>query len=407
MQHKRRPSRPFRTAIVPTSGAALRLAVLVLLGGIGTAGGEADRVESGQGQAVATGPASAAPADDLAARLDAHLRAVVAEEDFSGSVLVARDGRTLLSKGYGLANREHGVPCTAKTKYRIGSVTKQFTAAAILALADDGELDVRDELELYLPDLPEAWHPITIHDLLSHQSGLPNVTNDPEYMVWARLPSRPLKTIERVFDRPLDFEPGTDYAYSNTGFLTLALVVEEASGSRWETYLRERLLDPLGMEDTGHDRNDAILEHRASGYQEFMGKVFNAPFHDMSVPIGGGDVYSTVEDLLIWDEALHGGEGRLLSEASRTAMVTPNRSSYGYGIVAGELLGRPAVHHGGAIFGFRAQLTRFLDERVTVIVLSNTGWCNPQQIAADLAGLIFDEPPVAAGSIPVKKAPGE
>ena len=372
------PSRRSRRLSIPPLAGVSPLVLGLALGALGT-----PRAASAQAQV-------ADPAEtELALALDAFLRERVAEEDFSGSVLVARAGVPILSEGYGLANREHGVPCTPQTKYRIGSITKQFAAAAVMLLQDDGELDVRDELELFLPELPATWQPITLHQLLSHQSGLWNVTNDVNYMNWSRLPARPAKTIERVFERELDFEPGSSFSYSNTGYLTLALVIEEASGQKWERFLRERLLEPAGMRDTGHDRNDTVLLHRAAGYTEFQGKVYNAAFHDMSIPIGAGDIYSTTEDLLRWNEALYGGE--LLSASALEVMTAPNRANYAYGLMVGMTAGQRSISHGGGIFGFVSDLAYFPDERVTVVVLANNDAVSAGLIGVGLAERIFAE----------------
>jgi CubicO group peptidase (beta-lactamase class C family) len=329
--------------------------------------------------------------DEVAEEMDAYMSALVATEDFSGSVLVAWDGVPVFAKGYGLADREHDVPCTPETKYRLGSITKQFAAAGILLLQDAGQLSVTDELSALLEGTPETWSGITVHHLLSHQSGIWNMTNDPLMSTWWMMPSRPRETMKRFVDKPLDFEPGTRFSYSNSGYVMLALLIEEKTGQKWEDFMRANVFDPVDMGDSGHDSYEAILPHRAEGYEKkpLSGAVIRAPYHDMDIPIGGGDLYSTVYDLLKWDRALYGDE--LLSEAAREAMFRPNLQGYAYGWMLGELNGHPYVGHGGGIVGFRTQILRFPVDRSMVVVLSNSGWSLPPLVANNLAAILYGD----------------
>ena len=328
---------------------------------------------------------------ELAGRIDLHMQELVERVDFSGSILVARDGLPLIAQGYGLANREHGVPCSAKTKYRLGSVTKQFTATAILLLEEDGELGVDDPLGLLLDDTPDTWSDITVHHLLAHQSGIWNMTNDPNYSGWWMMPSRPLETMLHFRDKPLDFEPGAKFSYSNSGYVLLAAIVEDISGKKWEAFLREAIFGTLGMDDSGHDTFEEILPHRATGYSKkpISKEVINAPYHNMDIPIGGGDLYSTVGDLLTWDQALY--DDTLLSDASREVMFTDHKSSYGYGWIIRDMHGRKCIWHSGGINGFTTQIERYPEDRVTIIVLCNNEWSNPQRVAGVLGEMLFDE----------------
>jgi CubicO group peptidase (beta-lactamase class C family) len=325
--------------------------------------------------------------DELAAYMDVwagHL-------EFSGSVLVAEDGEVLFAEGYGPANREHGVPCTVDTKYRIASLTKAFCAAAVLRLQERGLLDVREPVESYAPEAPDHWADITLHDLLSHQSGLFSLSDDPEYETWRVLPERPQELLKRLYHRPLEFEPGTAFNYCDSNYGVLAVVIESVTGELWEDHLRANVLDPLGLDETGHDSFNTVLPGRASGYTRTpQGDVVHAPHHAMEIPIGGGDLYSTVTDLLRWEQGLF-GDG-LLSPESRAALVTPNRGNYGYGWRINEQHGRRRIAHGGGINGFNAQLSRFPDERLTVIVLANNEWCIAPRIARDLAAIALGAP---------------
>jgi CubicO group peptidase (beta-lactamase class C family) len=323
--------------------------------------------------------------------LDAYLSAYERHADFSGTALVARDGEVLFAKGYGLANREHGIPCTVDTKYRIASLTKAFCAAALLLQEERGLLARTDTVRHHARRAPEHWGDMTLHHLMSHQSGLFSLSDDAEYPVWRVLPERPLTLLKRLYDRPLLFEPGAEFDYCDSNYGVLAAVLEMTTGSRWEKLMRVDVLDPLGLENTGHDSYNTVLPGRASGYARTPeDEVIHAPHHAMEIPIGGGDFYSTVGDLLRWEQSLYGDE--LLSDASREALFTPNLSNYGYGWRIGEQHGRRRIAHGGGINGFNSQLSRFPDERVTVIVLVNNEWCHASRIARDLAAIAFGEP---------------
>jgi CubicO group peptidase (beta-lactamase class C family) len=256
-------------------------------------------------------------------------------------------------------------------------------------LQEAGELDVRDSIELHLPDVPETWHDVRIHHLLCHQSGIWNMTNDPAYPIWCIEPSRPRKTMERFRDKPLEFEPGSSFSYSNSGYVMLAVLIEEISGEKWEDFMRKEVFDPLGMDDSGHDSFTEILVDRATGYMKkpLSKEIINAPYHDMDIPIGGGDLYSTVGDMLLWDQALYGDA--LLSQASRDAMFAPNLSGYGYGWMIGEKNGRAAISHGGGIHGFTTVIVRYTDDKVTVVVLCNNMWSGPERVADELARIVF------------------
>ena len=193
--------------------------------------------------------------------------AVAAKDNaFMGTVLVAKDGKALFSNGYGFANAEHGVLNTVDTKFRLGSITKQFTALAILQLEEKGKLSVLDPMCDYVANCPDTWKPINIHQLLTHSSGLFNFTNDPEYPRIAMLPSLPAKSLDKIRDKPLRFPPGSKYEYSNSGYLALAVVLEKASGETYPAYMRKHVFQPAGMNDSGHDDHTPILKNRATGY---------------------------------------------------------------------------------------------------------------------------------------------
>ncbi|HTX38884.1 MAG TPA: serine hydrolase domain-containing protein [Bryobacteraceae bacterium] len=198
--------------------------------------------------------------------MDQVVQSVVADHHFMGTVLVARDGQVLFSKGYGSADLEWNISNTPHTKFRLGSVTKQFTAASILLLEERGKLHVTDPVKKYLPDAPAAWDKMTIFHVLTHTAGIPNFTGFPDYMKLAPFPTTPAGLVARFLNKPLDFEPGEKWSYSNSGYVLLGYLLEKITGESYQKFLRENIFTPLGMQDSGYDSNTAIIAHRASGY---------------------------------------------------------------------------------------------------------------------------------------------
>lgn len=337
-------------------------------------------------------------AQDIAAKSDEYLRARAQGNNFMGAALIARDGKVLFAKGYGMANAEHGVPNTTRTKFRLGSITKQFTAASILQLEERGKLTTADPACKYIPDCPAAWNPITLHHLLTHTSGIWNFTSDPDYRRTWMLPSRPEKTLGRFREKPLEFEPGSQFRYSNSGYILLAVILEKVAGVPFEEFLDRNIFQPLGMKGSGHDTWAAILPNRASGYQIAAGKLIHAPYHDMTIPIGGGDLYSTVEDLLIWDHALY--TEKVLSKKSLDKAFTPFKNNYGLGWAITTVFGRRMIAHGGGINGFSTSINRFPEDRALVVVLSNVQDSPTGPMARDLGAILYGE----KYEIPRKKA---
>lgn len=293
---------------------------------------------------------------------------------FMGAVLVARGTQVLFAKGYGMANLEWNVPNTSTTKFEIASVTKQFTATAILLLEERGRLRVTDPIKSFLPDAPSAWDPITFHHLLSHTSGL--ASGPPPDPATRALPTRPEKLIERFRNLPLQSKPGAKYSYSNAGYQLLAYLIERASGQPYEDFLRENIFEPLGMKDSISATQAPIISSRAAGYINNPGgssstgrALLNAPFFDQTNVMGAGSLYSTTADLHRWTTALFGG--KLLRPASLTKMTTPLDSGYAYGLTVGSSNGRRRFSHGGSATGFSAYLTYYPDSQVTIVVLAN------------------------------------
>ena len=329
--------------------------------------------------------------DDISRRLDEMATAYGQHRHFMGSVLVAKGGHVLLEKGYGMANVEWSVPNTPDTRFRIGSMTKQFTATAILQLAEQHKLSVQDTACKYFDQCPDAWKQITIHQLLSHTSGIPSYTDAKEFPTppSLRVPKTPAEILLLSKGKPLDFDPGTKWKYSNSGYIFLGIIVEKASGEKYASYVQSHIFAPLEMRNTGYDETGAIIPHRASGYQPCGESLCNSDYIDMSLPYAAGSLYSTVQDLYKWDRALY--TTKVLSKASRDLMFTAVRDQYGYGWMLGPMANHKQIGHGGGIPGFSSYIARFPDDDAVVIVLSNDIQGNAAAVAAALAGTLFGE----------------
>lgn len=322
-------------------------------------------------------------------RMDQIVQTYVASHQFMGSVLVARGDQVLLSKGYGSADLEWNVPNAPNTKFRLGSITKQFTAASILLLQEHGKLSVNDPVKKYMPDAPAAWDKITIFNLLTHTSGIPNFTSFPDYRKLEPFPTTAEQLVARFRDKPLEFEPGQKWNYSNSGYVLLTYLLEKISGEDYAKFVRENIFMPLGMKDSGYDSNSAVIIHRASGYARNHDEFENAGFINMTVPQGAGALYSTTEDLLKWEQGLFGG--KLLKESSLTQMTTPFKSDYAFGLMVRQSEGHKVIEHGGGIEGFNTQLAYYPEDKLTVVALSNVNGNAPDQIATNLAAVAHGE----------------
>jgi CubicO group peptidase (beta-lactamase class C family) len=234
----------------------------------------------------------------LRERLEQIANSHTADNTFMGSVLVARGNKILLNKGYGKASLERNIPNDPDTKFRIGSLTKQFTAALVLLLQQDGNLRIEDPVRKYLPDAPESWDKITLIELLGHNSGIPEIQSDPRFRSWAMSPHTHAEELALFKDRPLNFEPGSKNEYSNSNYLVLGAVIEKVTGEDYGTLLRNRIFKPLGMNASGVDKDGLVLPKRAQGYNNDNGRLVPAPSESMSVPWSAGSIYSTANDLL-------------------------------------------------------------------------------------------------------------
>ena len=342
-----------------------------------------------------------ASSQDDAARIETIVQKHLREPGAVGlSVAVGRGAEVVFAKGYGRADLEFDVPVNEDTLFRIGSVTKQFTAAAILRLQERGKLAIDDELAKYLPEFPTQGHVVTLRHLLTHTSGIVNYTNlGPD---WERIVARELSDAEMLAlfqDKPFDFEPGERWNYSNSGYYLLGMIVARVSGQSYGEYLRQEFFEPLGLARTRYDSNGEVIPNRAQGYGFEDGRPWNDRLIGMSQPGGAGGLVSTAKDLVRWQIALVGG--KVVEPGSYEEMTLPymladgHETGYGFGLGLKPMLGHPCVSHNGGIFGFNSALAYFPEEKLGIAVISNGEALNSDAVLQEIAkGLL------AGGAVP-------
>ncbi|HJX26921.1 MAG TPA: serine hydrolase [Thermoanaerobaculia bacterium] len=330
-------------------------------------------------------PAAAASAisnTELAQYADRLLAETYPADQPGATALVVRSGETVLRKGYGLANLELGVPMQPDMVLELGSVTKQFTGAAILMLQDRGQLSVNDEVTKYLPDYPTHGQKITLDHLLTHVSGIPSYTGLPEWSAQWRQDITVDQLIALFKDKPLEFAPGEKWSYNNSAYVLLGAVIEKVSGKTYEDFIEQEIFAPLGMKRASYVNLREIVPGRASGYDKQGDKYLNTQYLSMSQPYSAGALMSNVDDLALWDQAL--SNGKLLKKESLDRMFTPVKlnsgmtTKYGYGWAVWDFEGTRIIEHGGDIFGFSSQVTRVPAEKLLVVVLTNNPYQQPR-----------------------------
>jgi CubicO group peptidase (beta-lactamase class C family) len=337
-------------------------------------------------------------------KLDKLMSTYAEHGEFNGSVLVAEKGKVIYKKGFGLADMEWNVLNQPDTKFRLASITKQFTALAIMQLVEKGKLKLDVPISAYLPDYPKKnGDIITIHHLLTHSSGIRDLLSFPGFSKnISRNAYSPAELVKLFADSTLQFKPGEKFAYTNSGYMLLGYIIEKVTGKSYEQVLQENIFTPLKMNNTGYDHSRALLKNRAKGYEK-NGRIYvNANSIDMSVPYAAGALYSTVEDLYLWDQALYGNQ--LLRKENMDLLFTKHISSggnyhYGYGWGLGainsgntsELI--ETMGHSGSIDGFATQLTRIPSDKSFIVLLNNTGLAAPLgQMISSIIAILYDKP---------------
>lgn len=341
-------------------------------------------------------------AQDKAAKIDEFVQIFHDYGLFSGSVLVAEKGKVIFKKGYGMANIEWNIPNESDTKFRIGSITKQFTSMLILQLVEQGKIDLEGKLSDYLPYYrKDTGEEVTIHQLLTHSSGIPSYTSLPNFFEEISRNPYPVKEfIQKYCSGDLEFKPGSKFNYNNSGYFILGAIIEEITGKTYEEVLKEKILDPVGIKSTGYDHHNTIIENRAIGYQKTLDGYENSPYLDMSLPYAAGSLYSTVEDLYLWDQALY--TEKLLSKKMKDQMFNGHikalGQSYGYGWVIGkkklpeskeEL---STISHGGGINGFNTLIERYIDEKHLVVLFNNAPRAGLAGMSDGIIRILYDKP---------------
>ena len=339
-------------------------------------------------------------AQDKATKIDEILSLYQKYGQFNGSALVADNGKVIYKKGFGLANMEWEIPNTPDTKFRLGSITKQFTATLILQLVEQGKVKLDGKLSDYLPDYrKDTGGKVTIHNLLSHTSGIPSYTSLPGFFQnVSRNPYTVDEFIKKYASGDLEFEPGTKFVYDNSGYFLLGAIIEKVTGKPYEQVLKENIFDPLGMKNTGYDQWDTIISKRATGYSRSVRGFQTASYLDMSIPYAAGSLYSTVEDLYLWDQALYGE--KILSTKSKELMFKPNLSNYGYGFVitkatlpAPTALQVPVIQHNGGINGFNTVIVRMTNDKRLIVLLDNAeDGQYLDRITLGIMSILYDQP---------------
>lgn len=347
---------------------------------------------SGTADARPLGPGDLDAADRL-------VRSVYKDSEPGAAVIVVKDGKVLLRRGYGLANVELGVPVAPDMVFRIGSITKQITAVAVLMLAHQGKLGLEDEITKFLPDYPTGGRKVTVHQLLTHTSGIKNFDELPELLDIEKKDFSVPELIALFKDKPFDFEPGRRFKYSNSGYMLLGAIIEKASGLTYEKFVEERIFKPLGMAQTQYEHNEELIPKRVPGYAATPTGYVNASYLSMTVPYAAGALVSSVDDLARWDAALYTDKlvpREWLDKAFTGARTTDGKPThYGYGWSIGSYKGHRSIEHDGGINGFGSDAIRLPDDRLYIAVLQNserTPARDPDTVAFKVAALLIGEP---------------
>ncbi len=340
-------------------------------------------------------------ANTYSQKLENQLDALMVKQyrpDGPGAVaLVVKDGKILYRKAFGMANLELDVEMKPESVFRIGSITKQFTAVAILKLRDQGKLSLDDELTKYIKDYPTDGNTVTIKHLLTHTSGVKSYTSMPEFDVDIRKKDfAPLDFINFFKDQPLDFKPGEEWRYSNSGYFILGYIIEVASGMKYEEYITKTFFETLGMTSSYYGSPNRIIKNRTNGYGKRNGNLINTDYLSMTTPYAAGALLSTVDDLYKWSKAIMDNE--IVSETSKeeahSTYVLNNgeKTGYGYGWSIGNIQGSQLISHGGGINGFLTSSMFLPEEKVFVAILGNSDFKFPGQIARKMAAIAIGKP---------------
>lgn len=337
-----------------------------------------------------------------ARQLDTLMQGFFNKQQFNGAALVAEKGNVVYKKGWGLANMVWKIPNSPSTKFNIGSVTKPFTAMLVMQLVEKGSIRLEVPLTAYLPYYPNSdGGRITVHHLLTHTSGIPDYANFSTYAQFCREVQSPKEFIKIFADSSLEFTPGTQFSYSNSNYYLLGMIIEAVTGKPYARVLQENILTPLGMNHTGYDTQEQIVTRKATGYEKKGKEIIQAPFLHMSVPFAAGAMYSTVEDLWLWEQALQ--QRKLLTQKSWELLFAKHTKSfahfhYGYGWLTGnQPIGNtkdsvPVIFYSGDINGFTSLFMRLPQTNSLIILINNTGGAPLFDISNGIIAILNNKP---------------
>lgn len=347
--------------------------------------------------------------ENLAKAINETLTQAYKSNEPGAAVIVVKNGKVVFRKGYGMANLELGVPVEPDMVFRLGSITKQFTAVAILMLAEQGKLSLADEITKFLPDYPTKGHKITVEHLLTHTSGIKSYTSMPEWLALWRRDTTVKELIDLFKDQPMDFAPGEKWSYNNSGYFLLGAIIEKASGQIYQDFVEKNLFAPLGMKHSYYDNTSRIIPRRVTGYSKGSEGYRNAAYLSMFQPFAAGSLISSVDDLALWDAALYTDKlvkQESLKRAWTSSLLNNKRPAhYGYGWALSSYQDRALIEHGGGINGFATYALRVPEERTYVAILTNRDWMSPGLVAFKIAALTIGKPfndPVAIKMTPAQ-----
>ena len=343
-------------------------------------------------------PACQASEKGLTLQIDALLQKVYKADEPGASVLVKKQGQVLFRKGYGLADMELGIPVEPDMVFRLGSITKQFTAVAILMLAEQGKLSLQDDITKFLPDYPTQGKAITVEHLLTHTSGIKSYTDLPEWLPLMRKDMTLKEIIDLFKDKPMEFLPGERWKYCNSGYILLGAIIEKVSSETYEAFLQKYIFDPLGMKHSYYGSTSRIIPRRIPGYSKGKTGFENATYISMTQPYAAGSLLSSVDDLAIWNEALL--SGKLIKRETLEKAFTPNKlkdgttTGYGYGWFISNYEGHRIIEHGGGIMGFTTYALLLPEDQAFVVLLTNSAVEGraPEPFAFRITALTLEKP---------------
>jgi CubicO group peptidase (beta-lactamase class C family) len=321
-------------------------------------------------------PSSSQADADLAKKIDAVMAEVYKPGEPGAAIIVRKGGKTIFRKGYGTADLELGIPVEPDMIFRLGSITKQFTAASILLLAEQDKLSLQDEITKFLPDYPTRGKKITVEHLLTHTSGIQSYTDMPEWLPLWRKDFTVKELIDFFKDKPMQFEPGESWAYNNSGYILLGAIIEKASGLIYEQFLEKNIFVPLGMKHSFYGHTERIIPRRIPGYQKGKDGIINAPYLSMTQPYSAGALLSNVDDLAVWNDAVF--SGKVVKKESLEKAFTPfvlkngESTGYGFGWFASAIQGHRTIEHGGGIHGFSTYELTLPDDGLFLAILTNS-----------------------------------